>query len=780
MSDKTRNPSREIDLSDLSEANDSPQGLWSDGENLWVANGTAGNVKLYAYKLAGEIIDCREETKDFNTLEDAGNLQPKGIFSDGATMYVAGGTTLTNVANGSTNVYKKIYAYNQPLSDNASLRRVELSDVYYEDKTFNDYFQTARRLDFYPNAYVVYSTNATTTISNIETQDPRVNVEKQGNDLLGWKIQSPADAYPNTAGHQVRLTADDTTEITILVTAQSGASREHIIRIANDPSGPLPFRNIDYTKSGFSPYDLWGNGTTMWMSNDGTKLRAYNMAATEENPWGAADQNKDLSLIGPNRRGRYFWASGSMMWVMNARRLTTPPKMFAYNMTTDSTGKITIPHNPERDFSFDSANSDPAGIWSNGTIVWVADGNTIQETITVKNEETGMDEEITRYKGTIFAYNLSDGSRVSETDDGETTYPKDITIDLSFLGAGYELADIWSNGTTTNSTMWVLVNNDGYFDSTDVSRQTEDRALYAYKWGFGNAERENDSRKDIPLVKGVSSHHYLKGARAIFSHDGIMYVSNREAFVNTHLLPNNQKETETIPHDYKVYAYQLPTSLPESASGQSAPIGPPGNLILRSLSLSGVSLSPAFSPNHLDYTASVEFDVASTTVTAIPNNSESTVNILWTSGDSSWADGGQGPQVSLEEGENFIIIDVTARNGFSLLSYFIEVNKLAPPPVSGGPLPLSFQPSSSATAGKSRLMAADSLPNGGVRFVFLVPAGEFEIEETVDLLGGNWRPLPEDAFQSTRESIGQGQDRLTVILPIADEKQRFLRLIPRR
>ena len=75
-------------------------------------------------------------------------------------------------------------------------------------------------------------------------------------------------------------------------------------------------------------------------------------------------------------------------------------------------------------------------------------------------------------------------------------------------------------------------------------------------------------------------------------------------------------------------------------------------------------------------------------------------------------------------------------------------------------------------------MLAASLPNGGVRFVFLVPAEEFQIEETVDLLGGNWRPLAKEAFQSTRESIGQGQDRLTVILPKAEGKHRFLRLTP--
>ena len=311
MSDKTRNESREINLAALSEANDSPQGLWSDGENLWVANGTTGNVKLYAYKLAGERIDCREETKDFNTLEDAGeptgdgNLHPKAIFSDGVTMYVVDSDD------------GKIYAYNQPLSDNASLRRVELSDVYHADKTFNDYFQTARRLDFYPHAYVLYSTNATTTIRNIETQDPRVNREKQGDDLLGWKIQSPADADSAVDGHQVRLTAGDTTEITILVTAQSGATREHIIRIANDPSGPLPFRDFNHILADGNREipGLWGDGTTMWTTAEGGTLHAYKMDA---NDWGALDVDKRGQLNRTNAFSRGLWGNEITMWVANA------------------------------------------------------------------------------------------------------------------------------------------------------------------------------------------------------------------------------------------------------------------------------------------------------------------------------------------------------------------------------------------------------------------------------------------------------------------------------
>ena len=52
------------------------------------------------------------------------------------------------------------------------------------------------------------------------------------------------------------------------------------------------------------------------------------------------------------------------------------------------------------------------------------------------------------------------------------------------------------------------------------------------------------------------------------------------------------------------------------------------------------------------------------------------------------------------------------------------------------------------------------------------------MEETDNLLAGSWSPLPEDAFQANRESFSAVQDRLTIILPKAEGKQRFLRLAP--
>ena len=77
-------------------------GIWSDGTTMWVANNV--DEKIYAYNLAAESIRSADRTrvssKEFNTLSDAGNNDPRGLWSDGTTMWVA------------DNDDNKIYAYN--------------------------------------------------------------------------------------------------------------------------------------------------------------------------------------------------------------------------------------------------------------------------------------------------------------------------------------------------------------------------------------------------------------------------------------------------------------------------------------------------------------------------------------------------------------------------------------------------------------------------------------------------------------------------------------------
>ena len=73
------------DFDGLYEAeNDDPEGIWSDGTTMWVAD--SSDSKIYAYNISNK---ARVSSKDFDTLDSAGNDSPEGIWSDETTMWVA-------------------------------------------------------------------------------------------------------------------------------------------------------------------------------------------------------------------------------------------------------------------------------------------------------------------------------------------------------------------------------------------------------------------------------------------------------------------------------------------------------------------------------------------------------------------------------------------------------------------------------------------------------------------------------------------------------------------
>ena len=243
------------------------------------------------------------------------------------------------------------------------------------------------------------------------------------------------------------------------------------------------------------------------------------------------------------------------------------------------------------------------------------------------------------------------------------------------------------------------------------------------------------------------------------------------------------------PGDMKILAYLMP---PASGTTGGSDFFFSEDSTLKDLQLSGATLTPAFSADNLYYTALVDHAVNIATVTATPNDAGAAVDILSGVLGTTRSEAVRGPQVSFEEVDNIIAIDVTAESRTAQSTYIIEVTKAEAPPTSGGPL-LVFQsasvgdnPSASSSSSvavlgewKSQFIFAEPLLDGGVRFVFAVPAAEeFGIEETADLLGETWKPLPEDEVKILRESSGAGPERLTIILPKAAGKQRFLRLRP--
>ena len=110
---------------ELDAANDDPRGIWSDGVTIWVSD--HGAKRLIAYRLPApegpaaedaepqDLERVREE--EFTELSKASNNSPRGIWSDGDVMYVADESD------------DRVYSYNMPDAIDARLASLSLSGV---------------------------------------------------------------------------------------------------------------------------------------------------------------------------------------------------------------------------------------------------------------------------------------------------------------------------------------------------------------------------------------------------------------------------------------------------------------------------------------------------------------------------------------------------------------------------------------------------------------------------------------------------------------------------
>ena len=105
----------------LDDANGAPHGIWSDGVTIWVSD--HGAKRLFAYRLdAGEdgedaLERNRDEEFPNTVLIRASNNSPRGIWSDGDVMYVADESD------------DKVYTYNMPVAIDARLASLSLSGI---------------------------------------------------------------------------------------------------------------------------------------------------------------------------------------------------------------------------------------------------------------------------------------------------------------------------------------------------------------------------------------------------------------------------------------------------------------------------------------------------------------------------------------------------------------------------------------------------------------------------------------------------------------------------
>ena len=99
---------------------------------------------------------------------------------------------------------------------------------------------------------------------------------------------------------------------------------------------------------------------------------------------------------------------------------------------------------------------------------------------------------------------------------------------------------------------------------------------------------------------------------------------------------------------------------------------------LSSLTLSDVTLVPAFDPATTDYTATVAHTVAETTVMATPTHSGATVVISYQDGRSPTVSSDGTVPLNTDPSPNGIYVDVTAQDGTTTKEYVIEVTRPLP------------------------------------------------------------------------------------------------------
>jgi len=587
ISDKSRNPAKDFNLRSLI-GNRYVQDIWSDGTTLWAADfaGSRGTDKLYAFSLSKR---NRDASKDFDTLESAGNNQPRGLWSDGTTMWVADAKD------------DKIYAYRlstqEPsLSDDNNLASLRLAGAEWLPN-----FDS--RTDFYRAVTVDYD------VAHVEVVAVAIHE--------GASVEiSPPDDDPNTDGYQVALSAGDNTTITITVTSENGNARVYTLLVSRSTSW---HRDLDFNAlnaaGNSQPRGLWSDGITMWVA-DASDARLYAYKTTDK----SRDPAKDFNTLGAagNASPMGIWSDGTTMWVAD-----TADRIYAYNMSDKS-------RNSSEDFDIYNTigNRYIQGIWSDGTTMWATDfagANGISK---------------------IYAFNLLNKNR-------------DVAKDFNMLSpaGNNQPRGLWSGGET----MWVV---DSSYDKLYAYHLSDTASLRSLE--ISDAQLSPAFRKSIVEYSAVTDSitNVTITAQADRSEASIT-ISPTDADPNTdgHQVDMSEgANTITITvtaSNGRISGRTYTVRVRQTLSSDNT---------LINLTMSNATFSPTFRSNITHYTATVAYNVTSTTIAAEANHPNAFVSISPQDADTET----EGHQVALTESYNTIAIIVTAADG-SIQNYYLNV-----------------------------------------------------------------------------------------------------------
>ena len=229
------------DINGLIDAdNDDPEGIWSDGTTMWVADGSED--KIFAYNAYNLVTGVRDAGKDFDTLDPAGNRRSRGIWSDATTMWVA------------DNSDNKVYAYSM-----ANKSRIPSRD--FDPDTGDDELE--------PEG--IWSDRTTMWVAGEPGTEDIIYAFRHGNESRDLaKGFSTLESAGN--GDPAGIWSDGTT----MWIADNSDGKVYAYDMATKVR--IPSRDVDLLEEAGNddPYGMWSNGATLWVSDESDgKIYAY-------------------------------------------------------------------------------------------------------------------------------------------------------------------------------------------------------------------------------------------------------------------------------------------------------------------------------------------------------------------------------------------------------------------------------------------------------------------------------------------------------------------------
>ena len=389
---------------------------------------------------------------------------------------------------------------------------------------------------------------------------------------------SPGKLTPAFSSGTLAYTVPDVphsgSRITVTATAESDAT------VAYEDGSGNPLTDADSGAAGVQVGLEVGENTIRVKVTRGSASQTYTLTVSRAGaPPTPGAPTSDITLHSDNGLPAGIWSDGTTIWVADSGDV----KLYAYALADgtrqDGTGGAT-----NKEFALHSDNGSLAGIWSDDTTIWVADSDDVKLYAYALADGTRQDG-IGGTTNKEFALHGDNDSPTGIWSDGATIWVADSGDDKLYA---YALADgTRQNGSGGTTNKEFALHGDNGFpmgiwsdDATIWVTDFTDRKLYAYTLAGGT--RQNGSGGGAN--RELDLHGDNGNPQDIWSDGETIWVADSG--------------------DDKLYAYALP--------GRPAlPTLP----VLTALTVSPGTLTPAFTPATREYTVRVAGSATRVTLT---------------------------------------------------------------------------------------------------------------------------------------------------------------------